>query len=172
LHTSLLWFATTWVTGAWRKSIPLSDQVKHPYTISGDLPNPDNANFALDSAYALWASTTRWGTGNPGRLLQEIRKEACAAHYFRRMVPWQQVEFHSFSSEARADLYVPTPIWWFSDGWTRPTCLRPCRLSLPIALRACYNRPTSKRKRQSIGGKCGTLYSRTGKGEHDEVTIL
>jgi len=118
LSTNLLCLSTPWVTGAWRNDLPLSGQVKHPYPISGDLPNPDNANFALDSAYALWASTTRWGTGNPGRLLQEIRKEARVAHSFRRLVPWQQVEFHSLSPEARADLYVPTPTWWFGDGWT------------------------------------------------------
>jgi hypothetical protein len=113
MSTELLCLPTPWVFVQWRESLPVSLQVKHPNPTSGYLQNPEDVTCALDSAHDLWASSRRWGTGEPGRLLQEIRKEHRVANSIRLLVTWQQVEFNSLSAEARADLYVPATTWWF-----------------------------------------------------------
>jgi hypothetical protein len=69
LSTDLLCLPTPWVFGQWHENFPVNVQVKHPYPTSGDLKNPEDVTCALDSAHALWASSRRWGTGDPGRLL-------------------------------------------------------------------------------------------------------
>jgi hypothetical protein len=117
LSTELLCIPTPWVSGQWRENLSVNIHVKHPYPTSGDFTNPEDVTCALDNAHALWASSRRWVTGDPGRLLQEIRKEPLVANSHWLLVPWQQLKFHSLSAEARADLYVPAPTWWSKEGW-------------------------------------------------------
>jgi hypothetical protein len=117
LSTELLCLTTPWFSGQWRGSLPVSIQLKHPYPTSGDFPNPEDVNCDLDSAHALWASSRRWGTGDPGRLLQDIRKLHRVANSHRLLVPWKQIEFHSLSAEARSDIYLSAPTWWLKEVW-------------------------------------------------------
>jgi hypothetical protein len=117
LSTELLCPPTPWVSGQWREGLPVNLQVKHQYPTIGDLPNTEDVSCALDSTHALWASRRRWGTGDPGRLLQEIHREHLVANSLRLLVPWKQIEFNSLSAEARSDLYVSAPTWWFKEEW-------------------------------------------------------
>jgi hypothetical protein len=118
LSTDLLCLSPPWVSGRWPDNLPFASRQRHSYPTSGDLPDPEDSTCARDSAYALWVGTTRWGTGEPGRLLQEIRKEHRIAANHELLVPWQNNEFHSMPTALRHIFYVPVPEWWFADGWT------------------------------------------------------
>jgi hypothetical protein len=118
LSTDLLCLSPPWVSGRWPDNLPFASRQRHSYPTSGDLPDPEDSTCARDSAYALWVGTTRWGTGEPGRLLQEIRKEHRIAANHELLVPWQNNEFHSMPTALRHIFYVHVPEWWFADGWT------------------------------------------------------
>jgi hypothetical protein len=118
LSTDLLCLSLPWVSGHWPDNLPFVSRQRHSYPTTGDLPDPEDSSCARDSAYSLWAGTTRWGTGEPGRLLQEIRKEHRIAANHELLVPWQNNEFHSMPTALRRIFYVPAPEWWFADGWT------------------------------------------------------
>jgi hypothetical protein len=85
---------------------------RHPFPHTGDLSDPEGSNVALDSAQALRDGYMLWGTGDPGRLLEEIRQEYRNADRYRLLVPWQQTEVHGLPSSKRNALYFQAPRWW------------------------------------------------------------
>jgi hypothetical protein len=91
---------------------------------TGDLPDPDGGSVALDSPWRLRECAIRGGTGDPGRLVAETRKEYRDARKYQALVPFQQVEFYAQRGETRDTLYVPRPSWW-GEAWTSPAMLVP-----------------------------------------------
>jgi hypothetical protein len=91
LTVDLICLPTPWVSGQWKDNLPLDSRQRHHFPRSGDLSDPGGSNIALDSALALRNGSVRWGTGDPGRLLGEIRQEYRNAERYRLLVPWQQV---------------------------------------------------------------------------------
>jgi hypothetical protein len=67
---------------------------------------------ALDSAWRLRERACVGGTGDPGRLIAETRKEYRDARKYGFLFPFQRVEFHSQTADVRASLYVRYPAWW------------------------------------------------------------
>jgi hypothetical protein len=98
--------------------LPLDPRHRHPFPHSGDLSDPEGSKVALDSALALWDGSVRGNTGDPGRLLEEIRHEYRYAERYRLLIPWQQTEAHSMHSSKRNALYFQAPKWWYNEWWT------------------------------------------------------
>jgi hypothetical protein len=118
LSVDLLCLSTPWVSGHWRDTLPLDPRHRHPFPDSGDLADPEGSKVALDSALALWDGSVRGNTGDPGRLLEEIRHEYRYAERYRLLIPWQQTEAHSMHSSQRNALYFQAPKWWYNEWWT------------------------------------------------------
>jgi hypothetical protein len=97
--------------------LPFHARQRRLYPNTGDLADPAGGDAALDSAYTLWVGSKSAGTGAPGRILSEIRKEHQTAFGHGLLVPWYNVEFHSQSQRTRAQLYVSAPEWWPREGW-------------------------------------------------------
>jgi hypothetical protein len=91
---------------------------RHSFPRTGDLADPEGSVIALDSAKALWEGSRQWKTGDPGRLLEEIRQEYRSADRYRLLVPWQQTEVHNLHSTRRNALYFQAPRWWYVEWWT------------------------------------------------------
>jgi hypothetical protein len=79
---------------------------------------------ALDSALRLRDVSVRDGTGDPGRMIGEGKKEAWDLRREGFLVPFQQVEFYQQSPETRASLCVKCPIWW-EEVWVPPNMAVP-----------------------------------------------
>jgi hypothetical protein len=114
LSVDLLCLSTPWVSGHWRDTLPLDPRHRHPFPDSGDLADPEGSKVALYSALALWDGSVRGNTGEPGRLLEEIRHEYRYAERYRLLIPWQQTEDHSMHSSKRDALYFQAPKWWYN----------------------------------------------------------
>jgi hypothetical protein len=77
------------------------------------LPDPGGGEVALDSAWALREGTIADGSGDPGRMLGEARKEARdTQRKFNEFVANHQVEFYRQGPPARQSLYPRIPSWW------------------------------------------------------------
>jgi hypothetical protein len=85
---------------------------------TGDLMDPSGSDICLDSAWRLRTASIEGGTGEPGRMLGEIKKEHRDARKHNFLVPYQQVEFYEQTPEARWKYYVLCPEWWREGGWT------------------------------------------------------
>ena len=118
LSVDLLCLSTPWVSGRWRDTLPLDSRHRHHFPRSGDLSDPEGSNIALDSALALRNGSLLWNTGDPGRLLEEIRQEYRNADRYRLLIPWQQVEAHGMPPSKRNALYFQAPKWWYNEWWT------------------------------------------------------
>jgi hypothetical protein len=83
------------------------------FTPRGDLPDPAGGETALDSAWSLREGSIADGSGDPGRMLGEARKEARDTHRkFNEFVAYHQVEFYRQGPPARQSLYPRIPSWW------------------------------------------------------------
>ena len=118
LSVDLICLSTPWVSGQWKDTLPVDSRQRHPFPRSGDLADPDGSNVARDSALALRDGSMRWNTGDPGRLLEEIRQEYRNAERYRLLVPWQQTEVHGMHSSQKNALYFQAPRWWVNEWWT------------------------------------------------------
>jgi hypothetical protein len=70
-----------------------------------------------DSGYALYLASLMAGHGDPGRFVEEYRKE----HKNRRqgvLLSWAQVEYYQVPSGMKKVLYPPTPEGW--EDWECP----------------------------------------------------
>jgi hypothetical protein len=56
--------------------------------------DPGGSDISLDSTWRLRAASIEGGTGEPGRMLGEIKKEHRDAWKRSFLVPCQQVEFY------------------------------------------------------------------------------
>jgi hypothetical protein len=101
LSVEFICLSTPWVSGQWRDTLPLDPRQRHPFPRTVDLSDPEGSNVALDSAKYLRYGYLIWGTGDPGRLLEEIRQEYRNADRYRLLVPWQQTEVHGMPSSKR-----------------------------------------------------------------------
>jgi hypothetical protein len=59
----------------------------------GDLMDTSGSDICLDSVWRLWAASLEGGTGEPGRMLGEIKKEHRDARKQTFLVPYQQMKF-------------------------------------------------------------------------------
>jgi hypothetical protein len=89
---------------------------RHPGT--GDLKDPSVSDTCLDSAWQLLITSIEGGTGKPGRMLGEIRKEHRDARKHNFLVPYHQVEFYEQHPDGRRRYYVSCPDWWRTEAWT------------------------------------------------------
>ncbi len=118
LSVDLICLSTPWVSGQWKDTLPVDSRQRHPFPRSGDLADTEGSNVARDSALALRDGSMRWNTGDPGRLLEEIRQEYRTAERYRLLVPWQQTEVHGMHSSQKNALYFHAPRWWVNEWWT------------------------------------------------------
>jgi hypothetical protein len=82
------------------------------FTPRGDLPDPDGGETALDSAWSLRKGSIADGSGDPGRMLGEARKEARDTHCkFNEFVAYHQVKFYRQGPPARQSLYPRIHSW-------------------------------------------------------------
>jgi hypothetical protein len=105
LSVDLICLSTPWVSGQWKDTMPSEPRQRHPFPLSGDLADPDGSNVSRDIAFALRDGSLRCNTGDPGRLLEEIRQEYKNVERYRLLVPWQQTEVHGMHSSQRNALY-------------------------------------------------------------------
>jgi hypothetical protein len=84
---------------------------------TGDLIDPSGSDICLDSAWRLRTASLEGGTGEPGRMLGEIKNEHRDAPKHNFLVPYQQVEFYEQTSEAQWRYYVLCPEWWREGAW-------------------------------------------------------
>jgi hypothetical protein len=92
--------------------------------------DPGGSVISLDSAWRLRTASIEGETGEPGRMLGEIKKEHRDARKHSSLLPYQQVESYDQTPEARSRYYVRCPEWWLKAGWmsqhmfvTIPPCL-------------------------------------------------
>jgi hypothetical protein len=83
---------------------------------TGGLMYPSGSYICLDSAWRLRTASLEGGTGEPGRMLVEIKKEHRDARKHNFLVPYQQVEFYDQNDEARRRYYVLRPAWWLEGA--------------------------------------------------------
>jgi hypothetical protein len=99
---------------------------RNRYPGMGDLKDPSGSDICLYSAWQLLITSIEGGTGVPGRMLGEIRKEHRDARKHNFLVPYQQVEFYEQHPDGRRRYYVSCPEWWRTEAWTSQ------HMSLPI----------------------------------------
>jgi hypothetical protein len=64
------------------------------FSSSGDLPNAAGEPFDYDSTWRLRLESLTWGTGDPGRMVSEIRKEhRDSTRKCAELIAYQQVEY-------------------------------------------------------------------------------
>jgi hypothetical protein len=136
LTVDLICLPTPWVSGQWKDTLPLDPRQRHHIPRSGYLSDPGGSNIALDSALALRNGSVRWGTGDPGRLLEEIRQEYRNAERYRLLVLWQEIEVHKMPASERNALYFQAPKWWYNEWRTSAHMFVP----LPPLLTYCASR--------------------------------
>jgi hypothetical protein len=84
---------------------------------TGDLIDTSGSDICLDSTWRLRTASLEGGTGKPGQILGEIKKEHREAQKHNFLVPYQQVEFYEQTPEARWRYYVLCPEWWREGAW-------------------------------------------------------
>jgi hypothetical protein len=72
---------TPWIPHLWPPPQTNCDVSFANFPPSGDLPDPTGKGVALDSAWRLRELACVGGTGDPGRLIAETRKEYCYASW-------------------------------------------------------------------------------------------
>jgi hypothetical protein len=130
----LVCFPNPWVPYCWPAPQTTCLVTYSNFPSNGDLPDPSGSGVALDSAWRLRDVSVRDGTGDPGRMMGEGKKEARDLRREGFLVPFHQVEFYQQSPETRASLYVKCPTWW-EGVWVPPNMAVP--LPPAITYRAC-----------------------------------
>jgi hypothetical protein len=117
LSTDLLCLNTPWVPFCWPAlQTPCMENFRN-FTPVGDLRDPEGGDIDLDSAWRLRLQSMSNGTGDPGRLIAETKKEyRDSTRKSYSLVPFQQVEFYEQNSAARNELYPKRPHWW-TECW-------------------------------------------------------
>jgi hypothetical protein len=71
----------------------------------------------MDSPWRAREGSISGGTGDPGRMLKEVRKEhRDSIRRAGHVVPFHQIEFYHQTPAIRDELYVLQPTWW-EDVW-------------------------------------------------------
>jgi hypothetical protein len=73
LSTNLVCLSRPWVPHRWASHSVAATYRNFPSSV--DLPNAAGEPFAYDSAWRIRLESLTWGTGDPGRMVCEIRKE-------------------------------------------------------------------------------------------------
>jgi hypothetical protein len=123
-ENNLIWnhmvcFPNRWVPYCWPAPQSTFLVTYSNFPPNGDLPDPSGSGVELDSAWRLRDVSGRDGTGDPGRMIGEGKKEARDLGREGFLVPFQQVEFYQQSPETRASLYFKCPTWW-EEVWAPP----------------------------------------------------
>lgn len=113
LSAEMVCFPRSWVPYHWPKPQSPCKLDFSTYTPRGDLPDPDGGEAALDSGWNLRRGSVAGGTGDPGRWLREVLKEARdQGRAYAEFVPYHMVEYYRQSPRARHELYAAIPRWW------------------------------------------------------------
>jgi hypothetical protein len=104
-------FPRSWVPYRWPKLQPPCKLDISTYTPRGDLPDPDGGEAALDSGWNIRRGSVKERTGDPGRWLREVLKEA-RDQGRAKFVPYHMVEYYQQSPRARHNLYAVVQQWW------------------------------------------------------------
>jgi hypothetical protein len=132
LTTDLVCFSRPWVPFIWPRQRHPSEPSLRNFSSSGDLPDPLGSRLALDSAWRAREGSMNGGTGDPGRMLREVRKEhRDSVRRAGHVVPFHQIEFYDQTPATRGDLYVPQPTWW-EQTWVSQN------MFVPLPLVATY----------------------------------
>ena len=118
LSTDLVCLSPPWVPYRWDPPQHRIEVNRNRYPGTGDLKDPSGSDICLDSAWQLRIASIEGGTGEPGRMLTEIRKEHRDARKHNFLVPYQQVEFYEQHFDGRHRHYVACPDWWRAGAWT------------------------------------------------------
>jgi hypothetical protein len=98
---------------------------RNRYHGTGNLKYPKGSDICLDSAWQLLVTSIEGGTGEPGLMLGEIRKEQRDARKHNFLLLYQQIEFYEQHPDCRHRYYVPCPEWWRAEAWTSHHMLVP-----------------------------------------------
>jgi hypothetical protein len=113
LSIDMVCIPRSWVPFRWPKPQSPCKLDFSTYTPRGDLPDPDGGEAALDSGWNLRRGSVADGTGDPGRWLREVLKEARdQGRAYAEFVPYHMVEYYRQSPRARHNLYAAIPQWW------------------------------------------------------------
>jgi hypothetical protein len=96
------------------RRITSKPEVQHSQRGSLNIPGE---KYARDSQYALYVSSLMADHGDPGRFIEEHRKE----YKNRRngvLLSWSQVEYYQIPPRFREALYPKVPRWW--GEWEAP----------------------------------------------------
>mgnify|MGYP003487330500 FL=1 len=118
VSTDLVCFPAPWVPHRWPPPQHRIEVNRNRYPGTGDLKDPRGSDICVDSAWQLRIASIEGGTGEPGRMLGEIRKEHRDARKHNFLIPYQQVEFYEQHPDGRHRYYVPCPEWWRTEAWT------------------------------------------------------
>jgi hypothetical protein len=117
LSSRIVCYSKPWVPHHWPWPQHRIEVTVARFPLSGDLPDPTGGDAALDCAWRLRQLSIEGGTGEPGRILAETKKEHRDARKFGYLVPYHQVEFCEQIPASRDALYVRYPDWWQDDAW-------------------------------------------------------
>jgi hypothetical protein len=118
IYTDLVCLPSPWVPHRWLPPQHCIEVNQNRYPGTGDLKDPSGSDICLDSAWQLRITTIEGRTGEPGRMLGEIRKEHWDARKHKFHVPYHQVELYEQHPDVRRRYYVFCPYWWRTEAWT------------------------------------------------------
>jgi hypothetical protein len=101
LSLELVCFDSPWVPFRWSKPQHRIEVNRSRFPGTGDLVDPRGSDIFLDRAWRLRKASIEGGTGEPGRMLGEIKKEHRDAWNHNFLVPYQKVEFCEQTPESR-----------------------------------------------------------------------
>jgi hypothetical protein len=113
LSIEMVFFPRSWVPYRWPKPQSPCKLDSSIYTPRGDSPDPYGGEAALDSGCNLRRGSLADGSGDPGRWLREVLKEARdQGRAYAEFVPYHMVEYYRQSPRARHNLYTALSQWW------------------------------------------------------------
>jgi hypothetical protein len=125
LSTELLCLNTPWVPFRWPAlQTPCVENFRNFKPVVA-LRDPEGGDMYLDIAWRLRLQSMSNGTGDPGRLIAETKKEyRDSTRKSCSLVPFQQVELYEQNAAARNELYPKIPHWrtkcWLSQNMVVP----------------------------------------------------
>jgi hypothetical protein len=129
LHPDYLFHLRPFLPRPWLTSGRKTTDPERDFPRRGHVQLPHEA-FARDSGYAFYISSLMAGEGDPGRFIEELRKE----HKNRRagvLLSWAQVEYYHLPPGLRKTLYPHPP-----EDWTEWEC--PAGMAVPLPAVVTY----------------------------------
>jgi hypothetical protein len=90
LSVKLVFLDSPWVPFRWSQPQHRTEVNRSRIPGTGDLVDPGGSDISLDSAWRLRTASIEGGTGEPGRMLGEIKKKHREARKHSLLVPYQR----------------------------------------------------------------------------------